>query len=94
MAHAVQLPALIVASLRAQHLHHSVSLQGGLRRRVTFQLTEELYFDYVIRFRGNISVTAATGETRTAADWVQTGGRTRVLRGAPRSPLIATRWEL
>ena len=45
-------------------------------------LTEELYFDYVIRFRGNISVTAATGETRTAADWVQTGGRARVLRGA------------
>jgi len=45
-------------------------------------LTEELYFDYVIRFRGNISVTTATGETRTAADWVQTGGRARVLRGA------------
>ena len=45
-------------------------------------LTEELYFDYVIRFRGNISVTAATGETRTAAEWVQTGGRARVLRGA------------
>ena len=45
-------------------------------------LTEELYFDYVIRFRGNISVTAASGETRTAADWVQAGGRARVLRGA------------
>jgi hypothetical protein len=45
-------------------------------------LTEELYFDYVIRFRGNISVTSATGETRTAADWVQAGGRARVLRGA------------
>jgi hypothetical protein len=45
-------------------------------------LTEELYFDYVIRFRGNITVTSATGETRTAADWVQAGGRARVLRGA------------
>lgn len=45
-------------------------------------LAEELCFDYVIRFRGNISVTAATGETRTAAEWVQTGGRARVLRGA------------
>ena len=32
-------------------------------------LTEELCFDYVIRFRGNIAVTAATGETRTAAAW-------------------------
>ena len=30
-------------------------------------LTEELYFDYVIRFRGNIAVTAASGETRSAA---------------------------
>jgi len=45
-------------------------------------LTEELYFDYVIRFRGNITVTAATGETRTAAEWVQAGGRARMLRGA------------
>jgi Transposase DDE domain len=45
-------------------------------------LTEELYFDYVIRFRANITVTSATGETRTAADWVQAGGRARVLRGA------------
>ena len=44
-------------------------------------LTEDLCFDYVIRFRGNIAVTAATGETRTAAAWVQAGGRARVLRG-------------
>ena len=45
-------------------------------------LTEELYFDYVIRFRGNIAVTATTGETRTAAAWLRAGGRARVLRGA------------
>jgi len=45
-------------------------------------LTEELRFDYVIRFRGNIAVTAATGETRTATAWVRSGGRARVLRGA------------
>jgi hypothetical protein len=45
-------------------------------------LTEELCFDYVIRFRGNIAVTAATGETRNAAAWVRPGGRARVLRGA------------
>jgi len=40
-------------------------------------LTEELYFDYVIRFRGNIAVTAACGETRSAAAWVRAGGRAR-----------------
>jgi hypothetical protein len=45
-------------------------------------LTEELKFDYVIRFRGNITVTAADGEARTAASWVGPGGRARVLRGA------------
>jgi hypothetical protein len=45
-------------------------------------LTEELYFDYVIRFRGNITVTSTIGETRTAADWLHAGGRPRVLRGA------------
>jgi Transposase DDE domain len=45
-------------------------------------LSEELNFDYVIRFRGNITVTAADGEVRTAAAWVGPGGRARVLRGA------------
>ena len=41
-------------------------------------LTEELCFDYVIRFGGNIAVTATNGETRTAATWVRPGGRARV----------------
>jgi hypothetical protein len=45
-------------------------------------LTEQLHFDDVIRFRGNIQVTAADGETRTAAAWVRPGGRARILRGA------------
>ena len=45
-------------------------------------LREQLKFDYVIRFRGNITVTAQDGETRTAAAWVGPGGRAKVLRGA------------
>jgi len=45
-------------------------------------LTDELHFDYVIRFRGNIKVTAADGEERTALGWVGPGGRATVLRGA------------
>jgi hypothetical protein len=45
-------------------------------------LSEELGFDYVIRFRGNITVTAADGETHTAAEWVGKSGRARTLRGA------------
>jgi transposase len=45
-------------------------------------LTEELHFNYIIRFRGNIKVTAADGEERTAVGWVGPGGRATVLRGA------------
>src|SRR3954470_2241516 len=45
-------------------------------------LSEELKFDYVIRFRGNITVTTADGEARSAAAWVRPGGRARILRGA------------
>jgi hypothetical protein len=45
-------------------------------------LTEELCFDYVIRFRGNIAFTATTGETRTAAAWMRANGCARVLRDA------------
>jgi hypothetical protein len=45
-------------------------------------LVDDLRFTYVIRFRGDITVTDATGETRTAAAWVNAGGRARVLRGA------------
>jgi hypothetical protein len=45
-------------------------------------LTEELKFDYLIRFRGNIAVTSAEGETRPAEDWVGSGGRPRALRNA------------
>ena len=43
---------------------------------------ESLGFGYVIRFRGNIHVSAADGETRLAADWVGQGGRARKLREA------------
>ena len=47
-----------------------------------FAFLDELGFAYVIRFRGNIHVTAADGETRDAANWVGKGGRARKLRDA------------
>ena len=49
-------------------------------------LTEELKFEYLIRFRGNIKVTAADGETRMAIDWVGQGGRTRISESAGSAP--------
>ena len=47
-----------------------------------FGFLDRLGFAYVIRFRGNIHVTAADGETRPAAAWVGAGGRARKLRDA------------
>ena len=50
-----------------------------------------LGFDYVIRFRGNTHVTAATGERRPAADWVGKGGRAVKLSGASPDGVRASR---
>ena len=47
-----------------------------------FEFLDSLRFRYVIRFRGDIHVSAADGETRLAADWVGKGGRARRLRDA------------
>ena len=74
----VQLAELLPADIKVC----VVADRGFGDQKLYRMLTEELHFDYVIRFRGNITVTAATGETRTAAAWVQSGGRARVLRGA------------
>jgi hypothetical protein len=59
-----------------------VADRGFGDRKLYRVLTEELKFDYVIRFRGNIKVTAANGEERTALGWVGPGGRAIVLRAA------------
>jgi hypothetical protein len=47
-----------------------------------YDFLDELNFEYIIRFRGNILVESAKGETRTAQDWVREGGRMCVLRNA------------
>jgi hypothetical protein len=59
-----------------------VADRGFGDRKLYRLLTEELKFDFAIRFRGNITVTAADSEARHAADWVGKGGRARILRGA------------
>lgn len=47
-----------------------------------FSFLKNLGFGYVIRFRGNIHVTDAAGETRPATEWVGKDGRARKLRDA------------
>jgi hypothetical protein len=59
-----------------------VADRGFGDRKLYRLLAEELKFDFAIRFRGNITVTAADGEARHAADWVGKGGRARILHGA------------
>ena len=54
----------------------------GVGDQKLFAFLAELGFGYVIRFRGNIHVTDATGETRPAAEWVGKSGRARKLRDA------------
>ncbi len=54
----------------------------GFGDQKLFAFLAELGFGYVIRFRGNIHVTDATGETRPAAEWVGKSGRARKLRDA------------
>jgi hypothetical protein len=54
----------------------------GFGDQKLFAFLGELGFGYVIRFRGNIHVTDASGETRAAAEWVGKGGRARKLREA------------
>ena len=44
-----------------------------------FEFLTTLGFEYVIRFRGNIHVSAANGETKLAAEWVGKDGRARKL---------------
>ena len=51
-----------------------------------FEFLDSLGFGYVIRFRGNVQVAAADGQTRLAADWVGKGGRYAELQ-----ELLATR---
>ena len=55
-----------------------------------FEFLESLGFGYVIRFRGNVHLTVADGETRLAADWVGKKGAPAFC-AAPNSPPPATR---
>jgi len=73
----VRLAAVLPAAVRVR----IVADRGFGDQKLYRVLTEELKFDFVIRFRGNIKVTA-DGEARPAAEWVGVGGRARVLRGA------------
>lgn len=60
----------------------TVLADRGFADTKLFAFLPRLGFDYVIRFRSNVLVTAADGASRAAADWVGKGGRARTLRNA------------
>ena len=74
----VRLAKVLPAGVRVR----IVADRGFGDQKLYRMLTDELKFDFVIQFRGNILVTAADAEARPAAEWVRAGGRARVLRGA------------
>ncbi|MBY0333040.1 MAG: IS4 family transposase [Acetobacteraceae bacterium] len=72
-----RLAATMPASCRV-----TILADRGFGDQKLFVFLAELGFGYVIRFRGNIRVTDAAGESRPAAEWVGRGGRARKLRDA------------
>jgi hypothetical protein len=54
----------------------------GFADQKLFAFLDTLGFGYVIRFRGNIHVTDADGQSKLAAEWVGKGGRAGKLRDA------------
>jgi hypothetical protein len=71
-----------LAKLLPQGVAVTILADRGFGDTKLFGFLDTLGFAYVIRFRGNIHVTASDGETRPAAAWVGTGGRARKLRDA------------
>ena len=71
-----------LAELVPPNCRATILADRGFGDQKLFAFLGELGFGYVIRFRGNIQVTDADGQTRPAAEWVGKGGRARTLRDA------------
>jgi hypothetical protein len=60
----------------------TVLADRGFGDQALYAALRDFGFDFVVRFRGNVTVESRTGETRPAQDWVPTNGTIRHLRGA------------
>lgn len=71
----------------------------GFGDQALYDLLMLLGWDFIIRFRGGVLVTAADGESKTAQEWVWPTGRARMLRGAKvtrdgfRVPAVVVTWN-
>ncbi|MEJ0049179.1 MAG: IS4 family transposase [Rhodospirillales bacterium] len=59
-----------------------VADRGFASVRLYRLMTEQLRFDYVVRFRGDVLVTSEQGQTQHATEWVGPQGGARLLRRA------------
>jgi hypothetical protein len=59
-----------------------VADRGFMDTQLKEVLCDSWGFDYIIRLRGNVTVTDEHGERRKAKEWVGAGGRARILRDA------------
>ena len=71
-----------LAAVLPKGVRVTILADRGFGDHKLFEFLTELGFDYVIRFRQNIHVTDATGEIRTAGEWVGKGGRANKLAAA------------
>ena len=71
-----------LAELLPKGVRVTILADRGFGDHKLFDFLTKLGFEYVIRFRQNIHVTDATGEIRTAGEWVGKGGRARKLVAA------------
>jgi hypothetical protein len=60
----------------------TVLADRGFGDQQLYALLTDLGFDFIIRFRGVVTVQSRDGEVRPAADWVPPNGRPRQLRDA------------
>jgi hypothetical protein len=60
----------------------TVLADRGFGDHKLYEEMKELGFNYVIRFKGNVTVASQDGERRTAAGWVPENGRPQLLRNA------------
>jgi hypothetical protein len=71
----------LFADVLPQGVRVTVVADRGFSDIKLYRFLKELRFEYIIRFRGVVSVESADGERRQAKDWLGAGGQMRVLRG-------------
>jgi hypothetical protein len=69
-------------AVRPAGVHVTVLADRGFGDQQLYAVLRDVGFDFIVRFRGNVTVESATGETRPAQAWVPATGTIKQLRGA------------